>query len=165
MRMEIESEAGTHRVEIERHGESVRARVDGRSYELKVFQPEPGVYTLLLGPRVVEVHVEGNAQSESVRATVRERLFHLRLVNRGGPRRASEWGSQERVSLTARMPGKVVRLLAEAGSLVQVGQGILVLEAMKMQNEVKAPRSGRLAEIRVREGQTVGAGELLAIIE
>jgi len=165
MRIEIESEMGRHVVEIEERDGGLIARVDGRCYEGKVFTPEPGVYTLLLGPQVIEAHVEGNAQAGAVTVTVRDRAWHLRVPDRRPRRRAGEAGSEGRVSLTARMPGKVVRLLAEAGSTVHAGQGILVLEAMKMQNEVRAPKSGRLAEIHVREGQTVGAGELLAVIE
>jgi len=165
MKVEIESEAGTHLVEIERRDLELIARVDGRAYELKVFEPEPGVYTLLIGPRVIEMRVEGNAQAGSVTVTAGERTWHLRLVDRRHRRRAGDVGSEGRVSLTARMPGRVVRLLAEVGSVVRAGQGILVMEAMKMQNEVKAPKSGRLCEIYVHEGQTVGVGQLLAIIE
>ncbi len=165
MKVEIESETGRHVVEIEERDGGLLAQVDGRSYELRIFTPEPGVYTLLFGPQVIEARVEGNAQAGFVTVTVRERAWHLRVRDRRYRRRASEAGSEGRVALTARMPGKVVRLLAEVGSSVRAGQGILVLEAMKMQNEVRAPKSGRLAEVYVREGQTVGAGELLAVIE
>lgn len=165
MKVEIESETGRHVVEIEERDGGLLAQVDGRSYELRIFTPEPGVYTLLFGPQVIEARVEGNAQAGFVMVTVRERAWHLRVRDRRYRRRASEAGSEGRVALTARMPGKVVRLLAEVGSSVRAGQGILVLEAMKMQNEVRAPKSGRLAEVYVREGQTVGAGELLAVIE
>jgi len=165
MKIEIESEAAQHLVEIEERDGDLIAQVDGRPYKVKVFTPEPGVYTLLFGQQVIEAHVEGNAQAGSVTVTVRERAWHLRVRNRRHRRRASDAGAEGRVALTARMPGKVVRLLAEVGSPVQAGQGILVLEAMKMQNEVRAPKSGRLAEVHVCEGQTVGAGELLAVIE
>jgi len=165
MKVEVESGTERHLVEIEEREGGLVARVDGRSYELKVFAPEPGVYTLLFGPQVIEAHVEGNAPTGSVMVTVGARAWHLRVRDRRHRQPASEGGTHGRVSLTARMPGKVVRLLAEAGSAVQAGQGILVLEAMKMQNEVKAPKSGRLAQVCVREGQTVGAGELLAVIE
>ena len=57
-----------------------------------------------------------------------------------------------------------MRVLAAAGAIVQAGQGLLVVEAMKMQNEVVAPKSGTLEKVLVREGQTVNAGELLAVI-
>ena len=64
----------------------------------------------------------------------------------------------------APMPGKVVRVLVESGSAVAAGQGLLVVEAMKMQNEIKSPKEGKVERINVREGQAVNAGEVLAII-
>jgi biotin carboxyl carrier protein len=63
------------------------------------------------------------------------------------------------------MPGRVVRALVEKGDHVTLHQGILVIEAMKMQNELKSPKDGRVAEIRVSPGDTVAAGDTLAIIE
>jgi biotin carboxyl carrier protein len=63
------------------------------------------------------------------------------------------------------MPGKVVRVLASEGDTVSAGQGIVVIEAMKMQNELKAPRPGRLVSLAVREGETVAAGAVLAVVE
>ncbi|MCS6817715.1 MAG: biotin/lipoyl-binding protein [Blastocatellia bacterium] len=165
MKIEVESETGRHLVEVEERNGGLTVQVDGRPHEVKVFTPEPGVYTLLFGPQVIEARVEGNAQDGFVTVTIREREWHLRVRDRRHRGRTSEVGAEGRVALTARMPGKVVRVLAEVGSTVRAGQGILVLEAMKMQNEVKAPKSGRLAEVHVREGQTVGAGELLAVIE
>ncbi|MBM3724451.1 MAG: biotin/lipoyl-binding protein [Acidobacteria bacterium] len=63
------------------------------------------------------------------------------------------------------MPGKVVRVLVQEGDLVEAGQGIAVVEAMKMQNEMKARRGGRVVTVRVAEGAAVAAGEVLAVIE
>jgi biotin carboxyl carrier protein len=63
------------------------------------------------------------------------------------------------------MPGKVVRVLLNAGDEVAARQGVLVVEAMKMQNEVQSPKAGKIAEIKVSEGQTVNAGEVLVVIE
>jgi biotin carboxyl carrier protein len=63
------------------------------------------------------------------------------------------------------MPGKVIRLLVNAGDAVEVGQGLVVVEAMKMQNEMKASRPGRVVEVRTRAGDTVGAGDALLVIE
>ena len=63
------------------------------------------------------------------------------------------------------MPGKVVRVLLNAGDEVAARQGVLVVEAMKMQNEVQSPKAGKISEIKVSEGQTVNAGDVLAVIE
>ena len=70
-------------------------------------------------------------------------------------------GSQ---SVIAPMPGKVVRLLVKAGEAVEAGKGILVVEAMKMQNEVRSPKSGKIERLLVSEGQAVSAGEVLAVV-
>ena len=68
-------------------------------------------------------------------------------------------------TIAAPMPGKVVRVLVAAGDSVAPGQGLVVVEAMKMQNELKAPRTGRVLSVAVREGATVAAGEPLVTIE
>jgi biotin carboxyl carrier protein len=62
------------------------------------------------------------------------------------------------------MPGKVVRVLVKAGEAVEAGQGLLVVEAMKMQNEIKSPKTGKIERLTVSEGQNVNAGEVLAIV-
>ena len=67
--------------------------------------------------------------------------------------------------MTAPMPGKIVRLLVAEGQTVEAGQGLLVVEAMKMQNEMKAPKAGHVVSLTAREGATVAAGEVLAAIE
>jgi biotin carboxyl carrier protein len=63
------------------------------------------------------------------------------------------------------MPGKVIKLLVESGSTVRAGQGLIVVEAMKMQNEMKSPKDGRVSKIHVEEGATVGAGQALIVVE
>jgi biotin carboxyl carrier protein len=62
------------------------------------------------------------------------------------------------------MPGKVVRLLVQPGDKVQAGQGLLVVEAMKMQNEIRSPKSGTVERVLAQEGQPVNAGQVLAWI-
>jgi biotin carboxyl carrier protein len=81
---------------------------------------------------------------------------------RAGGRGAASRGRQE---IAASMPGKVIRVLVAAGDSVEEGQGLVVVEAMKMQNEMKSPKSGRVAEVRARANATVAAGEVLVVIE
>jgi biotin carboxyl carrier protein len=85
------------------------------------------------------------------------------------PRRLSRKGAgahgPERENVIAAMPGKIVRVLVKAGESVAAGQGILVVEAMKMQNEMKTRRGGQVVAVAVREGETVAAGAVLATIE
>ena len=63
------------------------------------------------------------------------------------------------------MSGKVVRLLVKAGDRVEAGQGLFVVEAMKMQNEIRSPKSGTVERVLAKEGQAVNAGEVLAWVE
>ena len=63
------------------------------------------------------------------------------------------------------MPGRVVRILAEAGQEVAEHQGVIVIEAMKMQNELKSPKAGRVVRVAVAAGDAVGAGEVLVVVE
>ena len=68
-------------------------------------------------------------------------------------------------NVLAPMPGKVVRLLVNAGDTVDAGQGLVVVEAMKMQNEIKSPKKGIVKKVGVKEGAAVNAGDLLATVE
>jgi biotin carboxyl carrier protein len=81
---------------------------------------------------------------------------------RPGQGATANHGRQE---IAAAMPGKVIRVLVAAGDEVEEGQGLVVVEAMKMQNEMKSPKAGRVAEIRARPDATVGAGEILVVVE
>jgi len=87
------------------------------------------------------------------------------LDDRAMRARGRAGGDSSQRELRAVMPGKVVAVLVEVGTAVEVGQGVLVIEAMKMENEIAAPRSGTVQEIKVQPGQAVEAGELLAVID
>ena len=63
------------------------------------------------------------------------------------------------------MPGKIVRILCAADDRVEARQGIVVMEAMKMQNEIRSPKAGRVVQLNVREGDTVKLGDLIAQVE
>jgi biotin carboxyl carrier protein len=144
--------------------------VDGRAIEVEsgqidsVVQVESGVYSVLLGGTSYEIRIQPAPQGMT--ASVDGRRFAVEVYN---PRDASR-GSRTaigsgRQNVTAPMPGKVVRILVKAGDLVETSQGLVVVEAMKMQNELKAARPGRVIEIPAREGETVGAGDTLVVLE
>ena len=80
-----------------------------------------------------------------------------------GRRRAA--GGEGRQAIAAPMPGRVIRLLVEAGAEVQAGQGLIVVEAMKMQNEMKSPKAGRIVEVKTAAGDTVTAGQILMVVD
>jgi biotin carboxyl carrier protein len=73
--------------------------------------------------------------------------------------------TEGRQTVAAPMPGRVIRVLVEAGQEVEAGQGLIVVEAMKMQNEMKSPQAGRVVEVKAVAGATVSAGDVLVVIE
>lgn len=133
---------------------------DGPEREASVETPQPGVYSVLLDGRSYQARVEDGV------VTVNGFRYEIEVRD---PRR---WNRQSRggahagaQNIKAPMPGKVVRVLVAAGDAVEAGQGLVVVEAMKMQNEMKAPRAGKVIAIAAKAGATVTAGEVLATIE
>ena len=161
MKLVVEVNGEAKDVELTRDGRSVTATVDGREYVLDASEPEPGVYLLKHEGSVFEAH----ADEKSV--TVAGRTFETKVVD---PKRlrgsalgaAAEHGHAE---IRTAMPGKVVRILKAMGDPVTKGEGVVVVEAMKMQNELKSPKDGVIGDIKVAEGSTVGAGDTLVVID
>ncbi len=139
------------------------ATIDGRQVEASAVRIARGAYSILLGGRSLEVTVEETPGGLLVRANGRESCVEISDPRswRGG--RGAGIELEGRQQLLAPMPGKIVRVLVAKGEKVETGQGLLVIEAMKMQNEVRSPKSG-IVEKLAREGQTVNAGEVLAIV-
>jgi biotin carboxyl carrier protein len=144
--------------------------VDGRTIEIdseqlaSVFQVEPGVYSVLLDGVSYEVRLTQSSQGLSAEAGGRRFAVGVRDprdTSRG--ERASIGSGRQNVA--APMPGKVIRVLVNVGDSVEAGQGLVVVEAMKMQNEMKAARPGRVVDIRAAAGETVGAGDTLVMLE
>jgi len=155
-------------VEIRAQGGRIAAVIDGRKYELDVQRANGGHYLLLHEGRVFDCHVEGHLESGStVEVTVGATPHAVTLLDPKRLRGASGSGAHGdgAARIVAPMPGKIVRLLVETGQEVEVGSGVIVVEAMKMQNEMKSPKSGRVVSINVTVGATVNSGDLLAVIE
>ena len=138
----------------------------GRSYEACVNEPEPGIFVVILDNRVYRCVVEKSPGGKT-EVVINGRRIPVAVADKKRLRgkRGSDAGSDGLIALQAPMPGKVVRVLLGIGDEVAPQQGVLVVEAMKMQNEVQSPKAGRVAEIRVAEGQTVNAGDVLVVIE
>jgi biotin carboxyl carrier protein len=164
MKYEAEIEGRQVAVELDEREGRVSAVVEDRSYEVSVLRPEQGVYLIFDGDRVYEVRV-WSSEAGSLSIKLRDRVLDAKVVDRKHRRGAIDHGIEGRQQLVAPMPGKVVRVLVGAGDEVASGQGVAVVEAMKMQNEIKSPRAGRVVEIRVVEGATVNANQVLATIE
>jgi biotin carboxyl carrier protein len=142
---------------------SVTFTVDGRLVEANAIRTSSGAYSILLGGRSLEVAAEESSNGLLLRMNRREfqvEIFDPRSWRRGGGAGIELEGRQQ---LIAPMPGKIVRVLVAVGQQVNAGQGLLVIEAMKMQNEIRSPKSGTVEKL-AGEGRTVNAGEVLAIV-
>jgi biotin carboxyl carrier protein len=138
-------------------------RLGSTEMEADIQKVEPGVYSVLLNGRSYEVRVEDNA---SFTIFLNGRSFEVEVRDpRRWTRSRSKAGAQGRQNISAPMPGKIVRILIAPGDTVAAGQGLIVVEAMKMQNEMKASKGGVVVSVDVREGDTVNGGQLLAVIE
>jgi biotin carboxyl carrier protein len=127
---------------------------------MNVVETEPGVFSVIIDGAAYEVRALGNDY------TVNGHRIEVKLEDpRQWKRTSGGAAGSGKVQITALMPGKVVRVLVEPGDEVTAGQGILVVEAMKMQNELKSPRDGRVTSIKVRADESVNAGAVLAVIE
>lgn len=166
MKLIVELDGETLEVSISREDGVVKASVEGRDYDLSVSEPEPNVYLIKSGNRVVEFTVledgMGGYSVTTGRSGFKAVVADPRKLGGAAAAGALAEGVAE---IRTQMPGKVVRVLVEAGESVSAGDGIIVVEAMKMQNEMKSPKDGTVLEIRSAEGATVNAGDVLVVIE
>ena len=158
-RVEVRAEAG---------GATLRVGIEGGDGEL-VAREAPGGWTVTNGRRTVEAGVSGDRSGELVvQIAGHTYRFATGRGAAGGFRRggaAAGGAAGGRSEVRTPMPGKVVRLLREEGEQVAAGDGVLVFEAMKMQNEIRAPESGVIANMRAARGTPMEGGELLFVVE
>ena len=142
----------------------IEAQIGDESYIIDVKAVEPGVYWFQWKDRSIEIAVAPNDDAYAV--SFGGQRMHVEIIDtRAALRKAAQHGHDGMVELRAPMPGKVVKVLVGEGSAVEMNQGLLVIEAMKMQNEFKSPKKGIVRKLAVKESAAVNAGDLLAIVE
>jgi biotin carboxyl carrier protein len=139
-------------------------RLDGHELDVDAVLVRPDVLSLRIGNSAYEVKAEQLAGGLHVAVGSAHFAAEVRDPRslRGRGRSADDQGPRK---IIAPMPGKVVRVLAREGDEVVPGAGVVVVEAMKMQNEIKSPKKGKIQKIEVAEGAPVNAGDVLAIVE
>jgi biotin carboxyl carrier protein len=154
-----------HRIELDPAAGQWRCLLDGREVEMNAVLVRPDVLSLLVEGRAYEIRRE-QVDGDS-RVWVGDQLYSAEVRDpkslRGRKLRADYDKGARR--LVAPMPGKVIRFLVRENSPVEAGQGVVVVEAMKMQNEIKSPKKGTVLRLAVAEGAAVSAGDVLAIVE
>ena len=159
----------SHDVELT-HQDGVTTLVwEGQSHPIDILELEPGCYSILMAGRSVEVRLDQaksqDPEAHAYRAMLYDGSYEFALVD---PRRALLAGGGGPGAgggiLASPMPGKIVKLLVKVGDTVQEGQTLLVMEAMKMQNELKTTTTGTITMVHVQEGATVETGSVLVTV-
>jgi len=155
-------------VDLRIQGTRVFAAFDDRTYEIDLQRSGGDALLLMTGGRVFDCRVHGPIESGlPVDVSVGTKSYAVTLADPRRMRSAAAAGALAGgvARIIAPMPGKVVRVMVEAGAEVAAGDGIVVVEAMKMQNEMKSPRAGKVLTVNVEVGTTVNGGDVLAVIE
>ena len=152
-----------HEITIAREDGIFRVTVDGKEHQVDARRLDGHFYTMIMDGKSYEVSVECDGDRCTVRHGAAEQTLEFADPNRvGGVLGEKPDGP---ASIDAVMPGKVVRILVAEGDEVEEGQGLLVLEAMKMENEVCAPKAGIVSDLAIESGVAVEVGQRLCVIE
>lgn len=149
-------------IELTRDGEKVSAKISGREYQLEASEVEPNVYLLKHENKIYQIYVAPNGI-----VNLGNYQFEIKLSDPKRLRGSNSSGAEAdgASQIKTAMPGKIVRILVEQGAEIKKGDGVIIVEAMKMQNEMKSPKDGIVKEIRFAEGATVNAGDIMAVVE
>ncbi len=159
--------ARSYTVEIEEVGRSLyRVAVDGNEFLVDGKKTGLTNYSLIVDNRSFEVDVD--ITEDEYRVLVDGRSYRVELVDErrvrlGGLQSGIQPQGRQRVSVP--MPGKVIEVLVGEGDRVEKGQGLVIVEAMKMENEVRSPIAGEVRQVRVKAGDALEAGALLMVVE
>jgi biotin carboxyl carrier protein len=155
----------SHRLELEKQPEGWVCRFDGRPVPVDAVMTRRDVLSLLVDGRAYEIKREQTATD--LHMWVGSTCFSVELYDPRSLRSRQKAVGDEKGprKILAPMPGRVVRLLVAENSNVEAGQGIVVVEAMKMQNEIKSPKKGIIKKISATAGAAVNPGDILAIVE
>ena len=157
----------SYTVEIEENGRSVyRISVDGNEFLVDGKKTGRTNFSLIVDNRSFEIEVDNT--DDEYRVLVDGRNYRIHLVDERRVRAGAAQSSlqlQGRQMVSVPMPGKIIAVLVAVGDAVEKGQGLVIVEAMKMENEVRSPISGEVKEIKVKPGDTVEGSALLVIVE
>jgi biotin carboxyl carrier protein len=166
MKFDVQISGKTRTVELERNADRWRISLEGQPIDADAIEIAPNIFSILLNGKSYEIRVTPSPDGTLTLQTGRHEFTAEVLDPRAWRgRRHGAVEAEGRQQIVAPMPGKVIRLLVQAGDTVEAGQGLLVVEAMKMQNEIRSPKRGTVERLLAQEGQPVNAGEVLAWID
>jgi len=166
MTYDVVVDGKTHRLELSRGENTWQCLIDGEAMEVDAALTARDVLSVLVGNKAYEIKRERSLRGE-LHMVIGSARYAVDVQDPRSlrTRRAAGQSEEGPQKLTAAMPGKIIRIMVNEKDEVEAGQAVLVMEAMKMQNEMKAPKTGRVQKILTAEGSTVNAGDTLAVIE
>ena len=164
MRYEVDVNGRVLHVDVHRVNGCFVVTVDGHEWTIDAARVDAHTLSLLVGWSSQEVTIAPDTIPGQLTVGIRGVPLSATLNGRRRWSRREEGGASGPQRLTAPMPGKIVRVLAKVGTAVQPRQPLIVVEAMKMENELRAIRNGIVSEVLVQEGQSVDAGALLLVV-
>ena len=166
MKYEVRLAGKTRVVDVAHTNDAWKISLDGTELDASVAEVAPNTFSVLLNGESHQIRIapraDGTFTLHTGLAEYHAEVHDPRLW-RG--RKHGAISAEGRQQITAPMPGKVVRLLVSEGDSVKEGQGLLVVEAMKMQNEIRSPKNGIVEKLLAKENQAVNAGDVLAWVE
>lgn len=166
MKYEVFLAGKTRVVELIQQNGTWKISLDGDALDANAVEVAPHTFSVLLNGESHQIRVAPRPDGSLTLYTGLAE-YHATVTDprswRG--RRHGALEAEGRQQITAPMPGKVVRLLVKQGDTVEAGQGLLVVEAMKMQNEIRSPKAGKVEKLLATEGQAVNAGEVLLWVD
>jgi biotin carboxyl carrier protein len=170
MKFEVYLDAVTgksrHEVELEKNGSSCKVSLDGQGVDADVILAAPNAVSVVLNGAAFEFHIAATPDGGyTLQTGPHEFHAEVRDPRSWRARKLGALDAEGRQQILAPMPGKVIRLLVKVGDEVETGQGLVVVEAMKMQNEIRSPKKGKVERLQAKEGQPVNAGDILAWID
>lgn len=154
-----------HRLELERGESGWQCRFDGKPVNVDAVLTRRDVLSLLVDSRAYEIKREQTATDLHMWVGSTRIPVELHDPRSLRARKGSAQDEKGPRKIVAPMPGRVVRVLVSEQTEVEAGQGVIVVEAMKMQNEIKSPKKGVVKKITAAPGAAVNSGEVLAIVE
>ena len=164
MNYDVNIDGKNYRLDLNRLDGRWECRLDGRGVEVDAVLARRDVLSVIIAGKAYEIKRERTATDMHLWVGPIRYAVQLRDPRSLRSRASAEDGKGPK-KLVAPMPGKVVRILVPESAEVEAGQGVVVVEAMKMQNEIKSPKKGVVRKMIAAEGAAVNAGDVLAVVE
>jgi len=168
MKTEIKTGKRTAHVELlENDGRLYKILLDEKEYSIDLVEAKENVYSVLLNGKSYDIFISPNYKEKTFVSQINHTNYNIEIIDQEKKYKQSRKGdsTEGENTIVSPMPGKIIKILCEKGEEVESGQVLIIVEAMKMESELKAKMSGKIKDIKVKETETVDANQTLIMIE